>query len=170
MQTRVDARGSVSMGEAARSLSDLTFEAVAHASNRVAFARDQARMNAIATIRKLERRLQDALGGDVLRGMVRLTERDWSYRGARVRAHDMDERVPRDNRWHLVVGKDGRLEMLGYIAGIWQTKPAHDGDLTAEDLEHVQRVFAALVERHVQSSAATVANYHRLHALAERLR
>jgi hypothetical protein len=168
---------------AARNLEQL-FAAASTASASLMEGRDLARQHSVRAIREVERRLRSAIAGDTLRGMSNL----FPVRGAiaqqaarvvgREGAHTdffaqamrkLDEPVP-FGRSAMVLTKEGELMVFEVgERGEFSSRPAEDGELTAQDLDAVLHTVRAVLERHVQRAERTAANYARISGMAAQL-
>jgi len=162
------------MAATATKLDDLMREA-GTASAHVRDARTRARDNVVRSLRLLEGKLRDALGGDTLRGLADLIEgvHDDPLYGALVhpanKRFGIDTRLPIDGREALVVYKDGTLVIAKRDGASWEMRPAHDDDLRIEHLENIVAAVQEVLQRHLARTQRTAANYEKAQRLSERL-
>ncbi len=149
------------------------FMATAGASERVMVERQEARDRTIRAIREVERRVQEAIRGDSLRGLANLNPvyGQPSIQGARVvqPGGDVDRKVQYGKR-AVTMNRDGQFIVMDVtIDGAITLEPARDEDFLAQDLDSVvYTVWTALV-RHIARADRTVENYERLTSLSENL-
>ena len=168
---------------AARDLEWMVGRAAA-ASGAAMTSREDARAQAVAAIRDLERSVRDAVRGDTLRGLANLcSQRDQPARlGARVIGRDgaqgltIAQQVDRVDkpialgRKALVLTKEGELAVYAVDEqGGWSQWPAGDDELLAQDLDAVAFTVAYALGRHVARAERTAANYVRISKLAQAL-
>ena len=151
------------------------FVAAAGASERVMTVRDQARVQSVRAIREMERRVQEAIMGDTLRGMANLNPmpHEKPIQGARLQRDPngkaIDAKVAVGRR-AIVLDKDGRFQQMAVaLNGDVLLTPVLDDEFLAQDLEPVTRLVRAVLERHVARADATAATYRRVKDLAETL-
>jgi hypothetical protein len=150
---------------------DMLLDRARVASAKVMTERDDARSSAVAAIRALEQRLQEAVAGDVLRGLRDLGKPYGTFHAAAVGrnlSHGIDTRVSWGKRG-LYVTKDAELWTAVLEDGQLRARAVLDDELRAEDLEHVIDAARAALAQHVASCDRTAASYGRAAALAARL-
>lgn len=148
----------------------MNIDAARAASTRVQSERARARDTAITTIRSLEHRVQEALVGDMLRGLSNLNPTGEVYQAARIAPsrYGIDGYLPEDGRAVMVIDKSGTL-VLAEAGPIVVATPVVDGELMAQDLEHIARAYQVALERHVSRAEKTVKSYSRIVDLSRRL-
>jgi len=150
---------------------DTLFDRARDASVKVMTERDDARSRAVAAIRAIEQKLQEAVAGDVLRGLRDLGKPYGTFHAAAVGrnlSHGIDTRVPWGKRG-LYLTKDGEFWMAVLEDGQLHARAVADDELRVEDLEHVVEAARAALAQHVASCDRTAASYGRAAALAARL-
>jgi hypothetical protein len=163
------------MGQANASRIDELLKRASVASRSVSSKQTNARVLAVQTIREMERKIQHALDGDVLRGLSDIAAAARApFHAARVRTEKgfgLDEFLPRDGREVLVLTKRGELAMAarGASTNAVTARAVRDDELQAQDVEAIARVVQSALERHIARAARTEANYDRIAGLSERL-
>lgn len=150
---------------------DALLDRARRASERVMTERDDARGLAIATIRALEQRVQEAIAGDVLRGLKDIAQPVGVLRAARVGGSlrwGIDERLEW-RRTSLCLHQDGRLVMAMIDGPRLVVRDAEDDDLRIEHLEPVTACVRDALTRHAEHSERTADSYARVVALSARL-
>lgn len=135
--------------------------------------RAEARAAAWDAVGLLRARLREALGGEVLRGLVDLHPQGERWSGARLKhrgAHGIDAFLREDGREALCLDVRGEMVVASARAGARvSVREVGDGDVLAEDLEVIVRSTRAALERHVAHGQRTLAGYAAVAALAARL-
>lgn len=150
---------------------DALLQRAREASEKIMTERDDARSAAIAAIRGLEQRVQEAVSGDVLRGLKNLASPAGTLYAARVGAvgeRGIDERLAW-RRPALCLDQDGVLVVAEIDGETLTTRPVEDDELKVEDLARVTDAVRAALERHVAATARTTSTYARAAELAARL-
>jgi hypothetical protein len=145
------------------------------ASGRVVLVRLQA----VAAIRLIERRLQEVLAGDTLRGLRDLTPSygtetfaaavAWVAGGALHPAHGVDTFPPIDGRELLVLDRAGALRVVAVGDGEVGVYPAEDVDFRVDHVEALHRAVITVLERHVERTERIAVGYGPARELADRL-
>ena len=156
-----------------------TLDQISEAASRLATARTEARVNALAAIELALRLVQRALGGDRLRGMPNLGSSGNPYRGLQVRAKHADRELPLPkwrggDDWGDEVLVFGEWAGIAFVrrndAGDFNERPLGEDDLKAEDVEHVAETIVEACRRHLAASERSTAQYDDLSRLAGRIR
>jgi hypothetical protein len=163
------------MGEAALDLNGIV-ELAAEATRMVARPRERVRETLVAALRMLERRVGEALAGDLLRGLSDLAPGASSPLVAARALVDgrngIDAHLPEDGREVLVWSRAGRLEMVR-VQNRWaSSRPATDAELSRQHAPDIAKIVGAAreaLERHVVRCDRTARSYERAEALAARL-
>jgi hypothetical protein len=129
-------------------------------------ARDAARPACVQAVRKLEKALREALGGERLRGLpvLDVTPEGRRVHGARARGKTIDGQLEHLDAV-LVIMPDGTL----YMACKTTSWPVADEELLVEDVEDVARSVEEVLRRHLSAIARTTARFAAMTALAEKL-
>jgi hypothetical protein len=122
-------------------------------------------------MRRIERFVGIALGGETLRGLRRMVagKANEEIVGANVRAKEIDD-MCLDGHTALFIGEDGLLHMVDLTE--WPkvaTRVAHDDDLMAQDLLPYMHALQAAMKRHVERVERTTASYAKISDLATRI-
>lgn len=164
---------------------DELFGKAARASEDVMIVRDEARAEAVLAIRDIERRLRDAIAGDVLRGLRNLHRQydgrpvrggsvRWGARVVRGPGPATEARVDAAIEFGtscMVVTKDGELAIFGVDErGVFTSRPVDDDELVAQDLDCIAATVALVLERHCAAAERTSSTYGRLSELATLIR
>lgn len=160
------------MANAAMKLDDL-LAATRHASERISTARTAAATSSSKSMRDLETRLKEALGGDTLRGLanlVRGSEPQCYAAQLADKKHGIDTPLPDDGRAILAVDKHGAFVWLSISYRCrWATRPVLDEEFKAEHLAPAVRAVQSVLERHLKYCERTASNYDAVSRLSDRL-
>jgi hypothetical protein len=145
---------------------------------------------AIAAIRTVERRLQEALNGEPLRGMANLATSSRALYAMHVRRNDKANRIflhPGEKKTYLLLiptgemilaevsrpKADNDIDRQGYvgrgrdIALIIDDFLVEDADLMAEDLPHYLHTIVEAITKHLSVSEGTMMRNRKLKKLAD---
>ena len=141
-------------------------------------ARQQALPAVVEACRTLERALQEALGGEPLRGLKNIGTLGEKLYAARIRAC-ADNKLPSPNdkggyQQYLCVSAKGELVMAFWAEDdgvIWlTTEPALDEGLRIDDIDAFVRTLREVLPRHIKAARSTGGRYMSMQRLAHRIR
>ncbi len=143
------------------------------ASARVMMERDGAREKAVKAVRELEGKVQDAISGDVLRGLSNVAGDMGVLHAARLSGKmpfGIDAFLSRDGRESPCLSKEGVLIVASLHPedGVL-TRLLHDDEVLAEHAEPIARAVQEVLERHIARTERRATSYARASALAAKL-
>jgi hypothetical protein len=163
------------MSAASRKFDDDLFADAADASSIVEFAREETKREALEAIRLLERRIKDAVRGDVIRGLSALVREGTPFFAARIGSKSIDDPLPYNGRQVLVFSKTGGLWWASRVTTPqvceqrWIAHEAADETLRTEHLEQALTTADEMLRRHIDRAEKTAANYERIAQIHDRV-
>jgi hypothetical protein len=146
------------------------------ATEAVARERSQSQRSAVKAIAKMQARLREAMGDEMMR-LPNLSNASWPYRGVRVFAKLVNEKLPMPPR---VGNEDGREVVcidprgsLVYARRLSNLMPTHRAvppqDIRAEWPEDVAEAIVAAIDCHLQGCDRALERYSKITQLNQRL-